>query len=67
MSEDEKLFQLRAIWTEGYKRININIQKQNVTDQESLGILEMAKDQILKAMRDRTVSEYGDMKKDGGN
>jgi hypothetical protein len=55
---ENKLFQLRTIWTDDNKKLNINIQKQGVSDQEALGILDMAKDQILNAMRERTVAEY---------
>ncbi len=60
---DEKLFQLRGIWSENNQKLSINVQKQNISDQEAIGLLEMAKDQILTVMRQRMASEFGDVPK----
>ena len=51
MENPKKAFAMRAFWTENLKSIKIEMQKQGISHQEALGILEMAKEQLLAELR----------------
>ena len=46
------------------KNIQTQIQSQNVNLQEAIGLLEMAKDQLMKKMRDNTQNVFNVEKKE---
>lgn len=45
------------------KNIRTQIQSQNISPQEAIGLLEMAKDQLMKKLRDNTQNVFNVEKK----
>lgn len=58
-NKDERIFAVRFILKE---QIQTQIQSQNVSIQEAIGLLEMAKDQLLSNLRQGTKNVF-DIKK----
>lgn len=65
MANDQKVFLLRVDVSEN--NIQTSMKTQNVTPQEAIGFLEMAKDQILDNLRQGRKDIFQAFKKEGEN
>lgn len=63
MPENQKIFVLRVDVT--HDNIQTSMKTQNVTPQEVIGFLEMAKDQILDNLKQGRKDVFQAFKKDG--